>query len=60
MAARSSTMMIAFFDAEGLVHYEFLPQRQATSHTVYINVLQRLRDAVRRKRLTNGLPVPGF
>jgi histone-lysine N-methyltransferase SETMAR len=29
-------MMIAFFDEEGLVHHEFLPQR--------------LRDAVRRKR----------
>jgi hypothetical protein len=28
MAARPSTMMIAFFDAEGLVHHEFLPQRQ--------------------------------
>jgi hypothetical protein len=35
MAARPSTMihtqaswLIAFFDAEGLVHHEFLPQRQ--------------------------------
>jgi hypothetical protein len=50
MAARPSTMMIAFFDAEGLVHHEFLPQRQTMNQTVYINVLQRLRDAVRRIR----------
>jgi hypothetical protein len=44
------TMLIAFFDAEGLVHHEFLPQRQTTNPTVYRAVLQRLRDAVRRKR----------
>jgi histone-lysine N-methyltransferase SETMAR len=50
MAARPSTMMIVFFDAEGLVHHEFLPQRQTMNQTVYITVRQRLRDAVRRKR----------
>jgi hypothetical protein len=42
--------MIAFFDAEGLVHHEFLPQRQTMNQTVYITVLQRLRDALRRKQ----------
>jgi histone-lysine N-methyltransferase SETMAR len=44
------TMLITFFDAEGLVHHEFLPQRQTMNQTVYITVLKRLRDAVRRKR----------
>jgi histone-lysine N-methyltransferase SETMAR len=44
------TMLIAFFDVEGLVHHEFLPQRQTMNQTVYITVLQRLRDAVRWKR----------
>jgi hypothetical protein len=43
-------MLIAFFDAEGLVHHEFLPQRQTMNQTVYITDLQRLRDAVRLKR----------
>jgi transposase len=43
-------MLFAFFDAEGLVHHEFLLQRQTMNQTVYITVLQRLRDAVRRKR----------
>jgi hypothetical protein len=43
-------MLIDFFDAEGLVHHEFLPQRNTMNQTVYIPVLQRLRDAVRRKR----------
>jgi hypothetical protein len=49
MAARPSTMMIAFFDAEGLVHHKFLPQHQTMTQTVYTTVLQRLRDEVRRK-----------
>jgi histone-lysine N-methyltransferase SETMAR len=44
------TMLIAFFDAEGLVHHEFLPQRETMNQTVYIAVLQRLRDPIRRKR----------
>jgi hypothetical protein len=43
------TMLIAFFDAEGLVHHKFLPQCQTMNQTVYITVLQRLRDTVRRK-----------
>jgi histone-lysine N-methyltransferase SETMAR len=47
MAARPST--IAFFDAEGLVHHEFLPQHQTMNQTDYITILQCLRDAVRRK-----------
>jgi hypothetical protein len=44
------TMLIAFFDAEGLVYHEFLPQRQTMNQTVYITVLQLLLEAVRRKR----------
>jgi transposase len=31
------------------MRHEFLPQRQTMNQTVYITVLQRLRDAVRRK-----------
>jgi hypothetical protein len=32
------------------VHHEFLPQSLTMNQTIYITVLQRLRDAVRRKR----------
>jgi histone-lysine N-methyltransferase SETMAR len=46
----AKTMLIAFFDAEGLVHHEFLPQHQTMNQTVYITVLQHLQDAVCRKR----------
>jgi histone-lysine N-methyltransferase SETMAR len=45
------TMLITFFDVEGLVHHEFLPQHQTMNQTVYITVLQHLRDAVCWKRL---------
>jgi hypothetical protein len=43
-------MLIAFFDVEGLMHHEFLPQCQTMNQTVYITILQRLRDAIRQKR----------
>jgi transposase len=42
--------MIAFFNAECLVHHKFLPQRQTMNQTVYITVLQCLRDAVHLKQ----------
>jgi hypothetical protein len=57
--SNAKTMLIAFFDAESLVHHEFLPQRQTMNHTVYITVLRRLRDAVRRKR-PHGPQIPVF
>jgi transposase len=50
MAARPSMMIIALFDGEGLVHNKFLPQHQTMNKTVYITILQRLQNAVRRKR----------
>jgi hypothetical protein len=34
----------------GLVHHEFLLHRQTMNQTIYITVLQRLRDSVRQKR----------
>jgi hypothetical protein len=42
-------MLIVLFDAESLVHHEFLPQRQTMNQTVHITVLKSLRDAVRWK-----------
>jgi hypothetical protein len=40
------TMLIAFFDAEGLMYHELLPQRQIMNKIVCITVLQRLRDCI--------------
>ena len=44
------TMLSCFFGIKGLVHFEFLPQRQTVNQQFYREVLKRLRDAVRRKR----------
>ena len=44
------SMMIIFFDCEGGVHYEFAPRGQTINKEYYVEVLKRLRDAVRRKR----------
>jgi len=44
------TMLISFFDANGIVHTEFVPNGQTVNQTFYLQVLKRLRDAVRRKR----------
>jgi len=43
-------VLICFFDIKGLVHFEFVPQGQTVNRQFYLEVLKRLRDAVRRKR----------
>jgi hypothetical protein len=42
------TMLIAFFDIDGLVHHEFVLTGQTVNKEFYKTVLQRLRDAVCR------------
>ena len=44
------SMLIIFFDCEGVVHYEFAPRGQTINKGYYVKVLKRLRDAVRKKR----------
>jgi len=44
------TILIAFFDIDGLVHHEFVPTGQTVNKEFYKTVLQRLRDAVHRHR----------
>jgi histone-lysine N-methyltransferase SETMAR len=41
-------MLTVFFDSEGVVHYEFLPQGR-TVNEYYLEVMQRVREAVRKK-----------
>lgn len=43
-------MLTVFFYAKGVVHYEYLPEGSTVNQITYIEVLKRLRDAVRRKR----------
>jgi hypothetical protein len=42
-------MLTVFFDSEGVVHYEFLPQGQTVSKEYYLEIM-RLHEAVRKKR----------
>jgi len=41
------TILIAFFDIDGLVHHEFVPTGQTVNKKFYKTAQQRLRDAVR-------------
>ena len=55
MKARKSkskvkVMLIVFFDIQGIVHFEFLPQGQTVNQTVYKEILRRLVKSVRDKR----------
>jgi len=43
-------MLTVFFDYRGVVHYEFLPPGQTVNKEYYLSVVQRLREAIRKKR----------
>ena len=47
---QKSVMLIVFFDMEGNVHYEYVPQGQTVNQQFYLQVLKCLRLAVSRKR----------
>lgn len=44
------SMLIVFFDHESVVHHEYAPASQTINKEYYVEVLKRLRDAIRRKR----------
>ncbi len=49
--ALKKVMLTVFWDAQGIIHYEFLPQgRGGINAQYYLSVLRRFREAVRRKR----------
>ena len=48
--SKEKVMLIAFFDIDGVVHDEFVPPGQTVNGHFYVQVLQRLRDAIWRKR----------
>jgi hypothetical protein len=42
--------LTVFFDCEDIIHHEFLPRGQTVNKEYYLKVMQRLREAMRRKR----------
>ncbi|GFX84360.1 mariner Mos1 transposase [Trichonephila clavipes] len=44
------SMLIVFFDYEGIVHHEYAHTGQTINKEYYVEVLKRLRNAIRRKR----------
>jgi hypothetical protein len=44
------SMLICFFDIDGIIHKEFVPPGQTVNGKFYCNVLRRLREDRRRKR----------
>jgi hypothetical protein len=43
-------ILTVFFFFEYVVHYQFLPQGRTVNKDYYLEVMQRLREAVRKKR----------
>jgi hypothetical protein len=50
MAVRVSITIYAAGEAQGLVHYEIIPERRTVSKEMYIEILRLLRDTVRSNR----------
>lgn len=48
--SKVKVMLTVFFDYQGVVHSEFLPEGQTVNKEYYLSVLRRLREAIRRKR----------
>ncbi len=48
--ATPKVMLIMFFDRFGLVHREFVPNRVGVTGALYLGVVQRMVQAVRRRR----------
>ncbi|UYV69543.1 hypothetical protein LAZ67_6003931 [Cordylochernes scorpioides] len=48
--SKVKTLLVTFFDINGLVHHEFIPFGRTINQEVYLGIMRRLREAVRLKR----------
>ena len=48
--SRVKIMLLTFFYIGGIVHYEFVPTGQTVNQLYYLELLEMLREKVRRKR----------
>ena len=43
-------LLTVFFDCNGVVHHEFLPQDRTVNKERYLEAIRRLREVIRQKR----------
>ena len=55
----SEEEVICFFDAEGVIHREFVPEGQKVNAEFYVGVLDRLLDRIRRVRTAKAGSIVG-
>ncbi|UYV64489.1 hypothetical protein LAZ67_3000951 [Cordylochernes scorpioides] len=57
LKSRNKVLLVAFLGNKGIVHHEYLPAGQTVIKEMYLGILRRLREAIRKKRpekWTNG------
>jgi hypothetical protein len=40
------TVLLSFFNIEGIVHFEFIPQGQTVNQAHYVEILKQLHETV--------------
>jgi len=55
----TKSMLIVFFDIQGIVHLEFPPEGQTVIAKFYCSVLRRLSEDIRRNNLNCGAQAIG-
>ena len=48
--SKVKTMVVVFFDAQGLIHHEFVPEGKTVNSEMYEGILERLLARIRRVR----------
>ena len=48
--SKKKVMLMVFMDYRGVVHHEFLPEGQTVNREYNLDVMRRLREAIRQKR----------
>ncbi|UYV69367.1 hypothetical protein LAZ67_6003336, partial [Cordylochernes scorpioides] len=47
---RNKVLLVTFLDNKGIVHHEYLPAGQTVIKEMYLGILRRLREAIRKKK----------
>ncbi|UYV70544.1 hypothetical protein LAZ67_7003455 [Cordylochernes scorpioides] len=50
LKSRNKVLLVAFLDNKGIVHHEYLPAGQTVIKEMYLSILRRLREAIRKKK----------